>query len=153
MSLIRVSHWTCDFTYRLTHRKKVSHKYMFSTWPLRDTSSYAWWVWAGQPLTIEDKCPNVTCENQGCGNDKFKERNNARLVPCIIRNRPEHVKRAHVQWLYFITIGKSCTPPPFKMWLTWQLFTLTLDSIQGASGAGNICRAMISDWIFLFTSF
>jgi len=90
--------------YRLTHRKNVSHKYMFSTWPVRDTSSYAWWVWAGQPLTIEDKCPNVTCENQGCGNDKFKERNNARLVPCIIRNRAKQVKHAHVQWLYFITV-------------------------------------------------
>jgi len=77
---------------------------MFSTWPVRDTCSYAWWVWAGQPLTIEDKCPNVTCENQGCGNGKFKERNNARLVPHIIRNRAEHVKCEQVQWLYFITV-------------------------------------------------
>jgi len=57
-------------------------------------------------LTIEDKCPNVTCENLGCGNDKFKERNNAIVVLCIIRNRAEHVKRAHIQCLYFISVGK-----------------------------------------------
>jgi len=55
-------------------------------------------------VTTEDKCPNVTCENQGCGNDKFKERKNTRLESRITRNRAEHVKREHVQWLYFITV-------------------------------------------------
>lgn len=55
--------------------------------------------------------------------------------------------------VFYHCVGSSYTPLPFKMWITWQLFTSILDSIQGASEAGNICRAMISDWIFLFTSF